>query len=74
MIGGLLDYLSERHPGSQLIGFKDGPGGILKKSRMDITEDIMASALQTSTSILTRHAYILDTPCTCSAAHAKDSC
>ncbi|EIE27565.1 pyrophosphate-fructose 6-phosphate 1-phosphotransferase beta-subunit [Coccomyxa subellipsoidea C-169] len=42
VIGGLLDYLSERHPGSQLIGFKDGPGGILKKSRMDITEDIMA--------------------------------
>lgn len=41
VIGGLLDYLLERHPGSQLIGFKNGPGGILKKSFMDITEDIM---------------------------------
>ncbi|CAL8463411.1 g2945 [Coccomyxa elongata] len=42
VIGGLLDYLLERHPGSQLIGFKNGPGGILTKSFMDITEDIMA--------------------------------
>lgn len=41
MIGGLLDYLLERHPGSTLLGFKNGPGGIISKSYMEITEDLM---------------------------------
>ena len=38
MLAGLLDFLLERHPGSRLIGFKNGPKGILTKSCMDITE------------------------------------
>ena len=54
IIGGLLDYLLERHPGSQLIGFKDGPGGILTKSFMDITEDIMVRIFSPSNSLLAK--------------------
>lgn len=45
VIGGLLDFLQERHPGSQLFGFLNGPGGIIRKSFMEITEDIMVGAL-----------------------------
>lgn len=54
VIGGLLDYLLERHPGSQFIGFKNGPGGILTKSFMDITEEIMVRLSAPSTACLQR--------------------
>lgn len=43
MIAGLLDYLTERHPGSKLVGFRGGPGGILAKDIMEITQDNMVS-------------------------------
>ncbi|CAK0740350.1 hypothetical protein CVIRNUC_001244 [Coccomyxa viridis] len=42
VLAGVLDYLSERHPGSTLLGFKGGPGGILAKDYMEITQDNMA--------------------------------
>ena len=41
MIAGVLDYITERHPGSTLLGFKGGPGGILAKDFMEITQDNM---------------------------------
>jgi 6-phosphofructokinase len=41
VIGGLLDFLLERHPGSCLLGFKNGPSGILNKAYMEITEEVM---------------------------------
>ena len=44
MLAGVLDYLSERHPGSTLLGFKGGPGGILAKDYMEITQDNMVSS------------------------------
>ena len=44
MLAGALDYLSERHPGSTLLGFKGGPGGILAKDYMEITQDNMVSS------------------------------
>ena len=44
MLAGVLDYLSERHPGSNLLGFKGGPGGILAKDYMEITQDNMVSS------------------------------
>ena len=44
MLAGVLDYLSERHPGSTLLGFKGGPGGILAKEYMEITQDNMVSS------------------------------
>ena len=45
VLAGLLDFLLERHPGSRLIGFRNGPKGILTKSCMDITEANMVSLL-----------------------------
>lgn len=30
VIAGIFDYLEERHPGSVLLGFKDGPKGVMK--------------------------------------------
>lgn len=44
MIAGVLDYLTERHPGSTLVGFRGGPGGILAKDTMGITQDRMVGA------------------------------
>ena len=44
MLAGVLDYLSKRHPGSTLLGFKGGPGGILAKDYMEITQDNMVSS------------------------------
>lgn len=44
MLAGILDYLTERHPGSTLLGFKGGPGGILAKDYMEITQDNMVSS------------------------------
>ena len=44
MLAGVLDYLTERHPGSTLLGFKGGPGGILAKDYMEITQDNMVSS------------------------------
>ena len=41
MIAGVLDYITERHPGSTLLGFKGGPGGILAEDFMEITQDNM---------------------------------
>ena len=35
---------TERHPGSTLLGFKGGPGGILAKDYMEITQDNMVSS------------------------------
>lgn len=58
VIGGLLDYLLERRLGSQLIGFKNGPGGILTKSCMDITDTIMVRTPQ----VFNRHAHRRDCP------------
>ncbi|CAL5223693.1 g6246 [Coccomyxa viridis] len=43
VIAGVLDYLTERHPGSTLLGFRGGPGGILAKDFMEITQDKMAA-------------------------------
>ena len=43
MIAGVLDYIHERHPGSTLVGFRGGPGGILAKDFMEITQDKMVS-------------------------------
>ena len=43
MIAGVLDYLTERHPGSTLLGFRGGPGGILAKDFTEITQDKMVS-------------------------------
>ena len=41
MIGGLLDFLLERHPGSSLLAFKNGPKGILAKDYTEITQEKM---------------------------------
>ena len=41
VIGGLLDFLLERHPGSSLLAFKNGPRGILAKDFTEVTEDLM---------------------------------
>ena len=43
VIAGVLDYITERHPGSTLLGFKGGPGGILAKDYMEITQASMVS-------------------------------
>ena len=43
VIAGVLDYIHERHPGSTLVGFRGGPGGILAKDFMEITQDTMVS-------------------------------
>lgn len=41
VIVGLLDFLLERHPGSSLLAFKNGPRGILASDFTEITEDFM---------------------------------
>ena len=43
VIAGVLDYITERHPGSALLGFRGGPGGILARDFMEITQDKMVS-------------------------------
>jgi 6-phosphofructokinase len=43
VIAGLLDFLSQRHPGSHLYGFLDGPKGILKQRCAEITAESMVS-------------------------------
>ena len=44
MLAGVLDYLIERHSGSTLLGFKGGPGGILAKDYIEITQENMVSS------------------------------
>jgi hypothetical protein len=41
VIGGLLDALMHRHPGSRLFGFLDGPRGILERNYKEITVETM---------------------------------
>ena len=41
VIGGLLDSLMHRHPGSRLFGFLDGPRGILERNYKEITVETM---------------------------------
>lgn len=43
VIAGLFDALKKMHPGSTLTGFCNGPAGILKNERIEITEDLLAS-------------------------------
>lgn len=38
MIAGLLDHITERHPGSTLLDFKKGNGGILAKDHAETTQ------------------------------------
>ena len=35
------DYLTEKVPGSKLIGFKGGPAGIMKGKYVEITKEFM---------------------------------
>ncbi len=37
MIAGLLDQLTARHPGSRLMGFLNGPRGIVQCDAREIT-------------------------------------
>jgi len=41
VIGGLLDSLMHRHPGSRLFGFLDGPRGIMERNYKEITVETM---------------------------------
>ncbi|KAK9839495.1 hypothetical protein WJX81_005636 [Elliptochloris bilobata] len=41
VIAGLLDCLEQRFPGSQLLGFRDGPRGIVTKRYSEITVEAM---------------------------------
>ena len=41
MIAGLLDCLEQRYPGSKLLGFRDGPRGIVTKRYSEITVESM---------------------------------
>ena len=41
VIGGLLDSLMHRHPGSHLFGFLDGPRGIMERNYKEITVETM---------------------------------
>ncbi len=43
VICGLFDTLKKIHPESSLIGFQDGPGGILKDRAIEITEELLSS-------------------------------
>jgi pyrophosphate--fructose-6-phosphate 1-phosphotransferase len=42
VIAGIADYLRHRHPGSALLGFLDGPRGILERKFKEITEAELA--------------------------------
>jgi hypothetical protein len=45
VIGGLLDCLVQRHPGSRLFGFRNGPKGIITQQYKEITvEDMVRSS------------------------------
>uniref|UniRef100_A0A061R021 Pyrophosphate--fructose 6-phosphate 1-phosphotransferase subunit beta n=1 Tax=Tetraselmis sp. GSL018 TaxID=582737 RepID=A0A061R021_9CHLO len=41
VIAGLLDFLERHHPGSQLLGFRRGPAGILRSDAALVTADAM---------------------------------
>lgn len=43
VIVGLFDAIKEIHPDSVLIGFLDGPGGIVKNQSIEITEQLLSS-------------------------------
>lgn len=43
VISGLLDALKKLHPESQLIGFLDGPSGIIKNKSVALTEEKVAT-------------------------------
>lgn len=43
VISGLFDALKTLNPQSRLIGFRDGPSGILKNQTLEITSELMAS-------------------------------
>jgi pyrophosphate--fructose-6-phosphate 1-phosphotransferase len=43
VISGLLDALKKLHPESQLIGFLDGPSGIIKNKSVALTEEKVAA-------------------------------
>ena len=43
VISGLFDALKKLDPSSQLIGFLDGPGGIIKNKTIELTKEIIAS-------------------------------
>lgn len=43
VISGLFDALKKLNPNSELIGFLDGPGGVIKNQSRQLTEDIIAS-------------------------------
>ncbi len=42
VISGLLDALKKLHPSSQLIGFLDGPSGLIKNQSILLTEEVVA--------------------------------
>lgn len=42
VISGLFDAAKELHPNSQLIGFLNGPGGIVRNRHVDITKESLA--------------------------------
>lgn len=42
VISGLLDALKKLHPSSQLIGFLEGPSGLIKNQSLLLTEEIVA--------------------------------
>ena len=43
MIAGLFDHLTSQHPGSRLLGFLNGPRGIINADYKKITAEEMAS-------------------------------
>ena len=43
MIAGLFDHLTSQHPGSRLLGFLNGPRGIINADYKQITAEEMAS-------------------------------
>ena len=46
VIGGLLDSLMHRHPGSRLYGFLDGPRGIMERNYKEITVETMVRGFE----------------------------
>lgn len=43
VVSGLYDALKKMNPSSRLIGFLDGPGGIIKNKSVDLTKEMIAS-------------------------------
>lgn len=43
VLSGLFDALQELHPGSQLFGFLNGPGGIIRNKTLEITKELLAN-------------------------------